>query len=96
MLVCLGMLLSDCEGAVLLAGPGVVGFFTTNQSFDELIELSERRHVHAVRHRQAVFRDQGTACRGIITYCGTKRAKPSIFLLKPEAAGPGGIQYGSQ
>lgn len=74
MLVCLGMLLSDREGVVLLAGPGVVGFFATNQSFDDEL-MSERRHRHiamcmhdavqCVIVRSSVssggFRDQGTA-----------------------------------
>ena len=59
---------------MLLAGPGVVGFFTTNQSFDEL--MSERApaapcqscHVHHAVQCVSVLRDQETAYRGTTTY----------------------------
>ena len=51
-------------------------------------------HVHA----SGGFRDQETACRGTTTYEQPRRQAVAIHLLAEttEAAGPGGIQYGSQ
>lgn len=79
---------------MLLAGPGVVGFFTTNQSFDEL-SMSERRHVQCVIVRR-FFGTKGLPVAG--PHVAQSAPTQAIHLLAEttEAAGPGGIQYGSQ